>query len=174
MIYMTGSSRTSHSHALAGALAIASLAGWHFVDRPELLPRRFAGGLYEPEADLVLLAWAEGESFGAVADALRHVRGAAVIVMPGRNVRGETMLYVSLARGARGEVDWHHGLRVWVSARDEAWLVPDPAGAEPDGASFRLTRAPLRPAGAPWADLREQDFGFGNADMQLLRLMARR
>jgi hypothetical protein len=174
MFYTSGANRASHRYALTGALAVARLAGWSFVDRPELLSPQFADALYDPGADLVLLAWAEGEAFGVIADGLRDIRGAAVIVMPGRTLRGETTLYMSLARRAQGEVHWHHGLRLWINARDDAWLVPDPDGDEPDGACFRLMRAPLRPAGPPWADLRERGFGLGNADMQLLRLMAQR
>ena len=174
MIYPTRANRANHSYALSGALALAKLAGWRFVVRPELLPRPFGDALYDPEADLVLLAWAEGEAFGAVADALRDIRVSAVMVMPGRTTRGEATLYVSLARCARGEVHWHHGLRLWVNAGDDAWLVPDPDGDEPDGACFRLARAPLRPAAPPWMDLDERDFGFSNADIQLVHLTGRR
>lgn len=173
MIYTTPASRANHSHALSAALALAKLAGWRFVSRPELLPRPFADALYDPEADMVLLAWAEGEAFGAVADALRDIRCSAVMAMPGRTTRGDATLYVSLARCARGEVHWHHGLRLWVNARDVPWLVPDPDGDEPDGACFRLERAPLRPAAPPWMEVDEKDFGFGNADIQLFHLTGR-
>ena len=174
MIYTKPSNRANENHAVSGALALAKLAGWRFVGRPELLPRPFANALYDPEAGLVLLAWAEGEAFGAVADALREIRGSAVMAMPGRTTRGEATLYVSLARCARGKVHWHHGLRLWVNARDEAWLVPDPDGDEPGGACFRLARAPLRPAARPWLDLEEHDFGLNNADIQLFHLTGRR
>ena len=174
MIYTTRPDRATHGQAMSGALALAKLAGWRFVGRPELLPRPFADALYDPEADLVLLAWAEGEAFGAVADALRDIRGSAVMVMPGRTTRGEATLYVSIARCSRGQVHWHHGLRLWVNARDDAWLVPDPDSDEPDGACFRLAPAPLRPAAPPWMDLDEKDFGFGNADIQLFHLTGRR
>ena len=112
MIYTTGANRTNHRHAMTGALAIARLAAWRFVDRPELLPTSFAEALYDPEADLVLLASAEGDAFGTVADALRDMRGAAVIVMPGQTTSRKTTLYVSIARCVRGEVHWHHGLKL--------------------------------------------------------------
>ena len=174
MIYATRANRANHSHALSGALGLAKLAGWRFVVRLELLLLPFGDALYDPEADLVVLAWAEGEAFGPVADALRDLRVSAVMVMPGRTTRGEATLYVSLARCARGTVHWHHGLRLWVNAQDDAWLVPDPDGDEPDAACFRLARAPLRPTTPPWVDLHEQDFGFGNADLQLFHLTGRR
>jgi hypothetical protein len=174
MIYTTGANRTRHRHALTGALAIAQLAGWQFVHRPELLPPQLADALYDPEADLLLIAWAEGDAFGAVAEALRDIRMTAVMVRPGRTMRGDATLYVSVARCARGQIHWHHGLRVWVNAQDRAWLVPDPDGDDLDGACFRLARAPLQPAGRPWSHPHTHGFGFGNADMQLSQLMARR
>lgn len=46
MIYTTRASRGNHSHALSAALALAKLAGWSFVGRPELLPPPLAGALY--------------------------------------------------------------------------------------------------------------------------------
>ena len=166
MIYTTRATRAIHRHAVSGALALAMLGGWRFVSRPELLPRLFAEAYYEPEAELVLLAWAAGDAFGLVADALREIRGSAVMVMPGRTITREATLYVSIARCARGELHWHHGLRLWVNPRGDAWLVPDPDGDEPDGACFRLVRAPLRPAVPPWMGRDERDFGFGNADLR--------
>ena len=102
MIYTTGATRAAHRHAVSGALALARLGDWRFVSRPELLPRLFAEAYYEPEAELVLLAWASGDAFGLVADALREIRGSAMMVMPGRTITGEATLYVSIAQCARG------------------------------------------------------------------------
>jgi hypothetical protein len=174
MIYTTGANRTHHTHALSSALAIAKLAGWQFTERPERFAQQLADTLYDPVADLVLVPWAEGTAFGTVAQVIGEIRSSAVMVMPGRTTKGEVTFYVSIARCARGQIHWHHGLRVWIGERDDAWLVPDPDGDDLEGACFPLTRAPLRPAGRPWSHPQMHRFGFSNADMQLRELIAPR
>jgi hypothetical protein len=173
MIYMTGANCTNHRHALSGALALARLAGWQLVSGASL-PPQLAHALHDPQAELVLVPWVEGEVVSGISDGLRFNGNAAVMVTPGVNRRREPTLFMSVAHWFRREICWHHQLRLWVDAYDAAWLVPDPEGKEPEGECFRLHRVPLQPSASPWPDQDERDFGFANADLQLSHMMARR
>lgn len=138
--------------AQAGADVIAERAGWRADPSDILLTSGFRDFRYIPNAELLLVPSCDPTraDLVRVARGMSATRSDALVVKAA--MEGRRTLYCTVALWHGLARDWHHSRRLWLSRRNEAWLVPNPADTEESGAAFRLTSGRLRIAEAPPAE----------------------
>ncbi|EMD82898.1 hypothetical protein [Pacificimonas flava] len=167
MKYPTPADRAEPARIEACAQRLAEHLGWKPIARPELLPPPLRNYLYEPSADLILIS-SVNECLSNVLAGIRSVRCTALMVECGRRTDGRPTLYCVLIRCVRGREYTHAELRLWASETGDLFLVPDPDGTEPDGASYALRRCRIEPADAPFSNARDLERGLARAETMFL------
>ncbi len=167
MHIVTREHAAAQGRALAGALALADLAGWQ-IDRSAalILPPVYRNYLHVPTADLLLVPSIEPSraDLDIVGRGMRQARCDALVVKAATEVR--RTLYCALGTWGRHENRWRHARRLWLSSRNEPWLVPDPAEAEQVALFYRLTSGPIRISPEPFV-CRDLSAGLDRADAYL-------
>lgn len=158
--------------ARRGASALGKLAGWNLANYSELIPPALQEYGYDPTADVFVIPWS-GRALAPIMAALREVRSTAVLVMPGMTTIGTPTYYFSVIGWTKGEVCRHDQLRLWSLDERSFWLSSDFDGGSSHGCGYELASAPLHPAmSPPWRDEHEHGFGFGCADILLMKMDA--
>ena len=145
MYIVTRERELARARALSGALAIADLAGWQIDRSVPILPMPFRNYLHIATAELLLVPSIEPSrgDLDTVERGTRIARCDALVVKA--SSEGNNTLYCAVGEWQRHGTLWHHARRLWLSSRNEAWLVPDPNEPEESDAVFRLTGSRLRP-----------------------------
>jgi len=145
MYIVTRERELARARALSGALAIADLAGWRIDRSVPILPMPFRNYLHIATAELLLVPSIEPSrgDLDTVERGTRIARCDALVVKA--SSEGNHTLYCAVGEWQRHGTLWHHARRLWLSSRNEAWLVPDPDEPEESDAVFRLTGSRLRP-----------------------------
>ncbi|WP_231420678.1 hypothetical protein [Sphingomonas sp. Leaf205] len=145
MYIVTRERELARARALSGALAIADLAGWQIDRSVPILPMPFRNYLHIATAELLLVPSIEPSrgDLDTVERGTRIARCDALVVKA--SSEGNNTLYCAVGEWQRHGTLWHHARRLWLSSRNEAWLVPDPDEPEESDAVFRLTGSRLRP-----------------------------
>lgn len=149
------------ARALAGALALARIAGWT-IDRD----------MGAPTLTNVLLApsvMTDGADLAAIGRVMGQVRADAVVVKPGPGDAHPTLICAVGIR-APGGIRWRRSTMLWLDTLAQAYLVPDPDDRDADAVGFRLSPMPLQPCSpAPWSTPIERDAGFAAGEHMLSR-----
>ncbi|PWG03503.1 hypothetical protein [Sphingosinicella humi] len=151
------------------AFALADLAGWDIDLASDIFFAGLGELIYAPQPDTVIVLGPADGRRDKCASYIQQTRSSVLFIEPGKSQLGNSTIYMSLARSAKGQVHWHDELRLWSLGKDdELWLLPDPEGSCADGATFLLGQGPLRQTSdRPWKDQQEHGFGFGCADTLL-------
>jgi hypothetical protein len=144
MYIVTREHAAAQARVLSGALALADLAGWK-IDRASSLILRapFRNYLHIEQAQLLLVPSVEPSrcDLDTVSRGMREARCDALVVKASSDAR--RTLYCALGMWGRNDNRWCHERRLWLSQRNEAWLVPDPAAEEID-VFYRLNPGRVR------------------------------
>ncbi|EMD83317.1 hypothetical protein [Pacificimonas flava] len=167
MKYPTPADRAKLARIEACAERLAEHLAWKPIARPELLPPPLRSYRYEPSADLILIPSVD-ERIPRVLAGIRSLRCTALMVECGSRTDGRATLYCVLICCVRGREYTHAELRLWASETGDLFLVADPDGTEPDGASYALRRCRIEPADVPFANARDLERGLARAEALLL------
>lgn len=168
MYIVTREHAAAQARVLSGALALADLAGWT-IDRSSSLILRapFRNYLHIEQAQLLLVPSVEPSrtDLDVVGRGMREARCDALVVKA--SSEGRRTLYCALGTWGRHDNRWRHDRRLWLSQRNEAWPVPDPAAEETD-VFYRLTPGRVRVGVEPFVRTdREIAAGLDRADAWL-------
>lgn len=169
MMIFSNEDRQRAEVAADAAQVLARMVGAAIVPcDATVVPPALAGYRYSERAGLIFAHSHRQLSFKKLLDAVREVRTDLLMVEPRRGIGRRTTFHISLILCRDGEVQIHHGLRLWSADVDSPlWLVPDPREADVRPHCFSLRPNGMKlEAATPFSDCALAQMGLKIADLR--------